>query len=279
MSRVLLSIVLGAILIIPATVQAEHPLEFYTPKFELTQRLTEGYDASSEVTVETEKKLPGRALLMSAIVPGLGQIYAGSKLRGAVFLALEAAGWATFAYYQTEGKDKEDEYEDFADDHWIRGNYWTAVQEIAELNDWPGGPVENAPWSELINYLPQNFTHELPSSNTQQYYEMIGKYLSQFGYGWDDAEEAPDDTTNYFDGTFDHNHPGFYNDLRYDSNKLLDRATIAIEIVLVNHVISALDAGFLVRRKNKQAVETTLNVEQKMFNHEPITMTGVKIRW
>jgi hypothetical protein len=59
----------------------------------------------------------------------------------------------------------------------------------------------------------------------------------------------------------------------------LDNATIALEIVLVNHVISALDAGFLVRRKNKQAVETSLNVEQKMFNREPVTMAGVKIRW
>lgn len=278
MFRVLLAITLGMILIIPTMVRADHPLEFYTPKFELTQRLTEGYDASPEVTVATEKKLPGRALLLSAVIPGMGQIYAGSKIRGAVFLALEAAGWTTFALYQTKGKDKEDEYEQFADDHWYRGDYWDAVQAIAEQNGWGGAPVENANWSALLDYLPQNFTHELPSSNTQQYYEMIGKYLSQFGFGWDDREGDPD-STQYFDGYFTENRPGIYNDLRYDSNQLLDRATIALEIVLVNHVVSALDAAFLVRRQNKRAVETSLNVEQKMFNGEPITMTGIQIRW
>ena len=278
MSRVMFTIILGTILVLSQTVMATNPFEYCTEKYELTQRITEGYDASPEVTVATERKLPGRAMLLSAVIPGTGQLYAGAKIRGAVFLALEAAGWTAFAMYQTKGKNKEDEYEDFADDHWVRNDYWAAVQEIANTNEWTGPPVEQANWSELINYLPQNFTHELPSTNTQQYYEMIGKYLSQFGFGWDDEMDDPD-TTQYWDGSFANNRPGVYNDLRHDSNQLLDKATIALEIVLVNHVISALDAGFLVRRQNKRAIETSLNVEQKMFNHEPITMAGVKIRW
>jgi hypothetical protein len=273
------TIILGTILVLSQTVLASNPFEYCTEKYELTQRITEGYDASPEVTVETERKLPGRAMLLSAVIPGTGQLYAGAKIRGAVFLALEAAGWTAFAMYQTKGKDKEDEYEQFADDHWLRGDYWAAVQEIATTNGFTGD-VTQTPWSELIagNYLPPNFTHELPSSNTQQYYEMIGKYLSQFGFGWDDGYDDPD-TTLYWDGRFEDNNPTVYNNMRYDSNKLLDNATIALEIVLVNHVISALDAGFLVRRQNKRAVETSLNVEQKMFNREPITMAGVIIRW
>lgn len=279
MSRVMLTIMLVTILVLSQTVLASNPFEYCTEKYELTQRITEGYDASPEVTVETERKLPGRAMLLSAVIPGTGQLYAGAKIRGAVFLALEAAGWTAFAMYQTKGKDKEDEYEKFADDHWIRDWYWDAVQEIAATNGFTGD-VRLTPWSELItgNYLPDNFTHELPSSNTQQYYEMIGKYLSQFGFGWDDEFDDPD-TTQYWDGRFEDNNPTIYNNMRYDSNKLLDNATIALEIVLVNHVISALDAGFLVRRQNKRAVETSLNVEQKMFNREPITMAGVVIRW
>jgi len=278
MIRASVTVVVGMMLIIPALVSAEHPLEFYTPKFQLTQRLTEGFDASSEVTPTTTKKLPGRAMLLSAVIPGMGQFYAGAKLRGAIFLALEAAGWTTFAVYQTQGKNKENEYQDFADDHWSREDYWDAVEEIAVANDWNGGPVQNASWEVLLDYLPINFTHELPSSNTQQYYEMIGKYLTQFGFGWSDAI-GDIDSTQYYDGGFASNHPGRYNDLRYDSNQLLDHATVALEVVLVNHVISALDAAFLVRRQNKRAVETSLNVEEKLFNDQPVAMAGIKIRW
>jgi hypothetical protein len=278
MRRILLIIILGTILIVPGLLRAENPFEFYTPKFELTQRLTEGYNATPEVTTTTQKKLPGRAMLLSMVLPGMGQFYAGSKIRGAVFLALEVAGWTTFAVYQTQGKDKENEYEDFADQHWHRSPYWDAVQEIAVTNGWTGGNVENASWSELINYLPANFTHELPSTNNQQYYEMIGKYLSQFGFGWDD-QEGDVDSTQYFDGHFSQSRPFRYEDIRFESNQALDHATAALEVVLVNHVISALDAGFLVRRHNKRAVETSLNFEQKMFNKEPVTMANVRIQW
>jgi len=295
MRRILLFIVLGTILVMTSLLWAEgaeptgqseelalsSPLMINTPKFQLTQRLTEGYNATPEVTVTTQKKLPGRAMLLSAVLPGMGQIYAGSKIRGAVFLALEAAGWTAFAVFQTQGKNKENEYEDFADDHWNRDAYWTAVQHIVEADpEWPGGLARNTPWSQVINYLPDNFTHELPSTNTQQYYEMIGKYLSQFGFGWDDVVLGSDpDSTQAFDGRFGNNNPSRYEDIRYDSNQLLDRATLAIEVVLVNHVISALDAGFLVRRHNKRPVETSLNIERKLFNNEPVTMTGVRIRW
>jgi hypothetical protein len=277
MNRILVVIILGMLLVIPPAM-AENPLGYNTQRFALTQRLTEDLNASPEVTEGTAKKLPGRAMLLSAVIPGMGQFYAGSKLRGAVFLTLEAAGWTAFAVYQTKGKDKENEYQDFADVHWHRADYWNAVQSIAEQNGWGGGPVVDANWEELLNYLPQNFTHELPTTNTQQYYEMIGKYLTQFGFGWDDRANDPD-STQYFDGHFTQNHPSQYSHIRYDSNRLLDRATLAIELVLVNHVISALDAAFLVRRHNKRPIETSLNVEQKWFNNEPVTMAGIKVRW
>jgi hypothetical protein len=278
MNRVFLLVALGALLLIPCLVQAEHPLQFYTPKFELTQRLTEGYDATSEVTTTTERKLPGRALLLSAVLPGMGQFYAGSWITGVGFLALEAAGWTTFAYYQIQGKDKEKEFEAFADQHWDRDPYWDAVQTIADDNGWTGGSVEQADWSQLIQYLPINFTHDLPPTNTQQYYEMIGKYLSQFGFGWDDAT-LDVDSTQAFDGHFSHSYPYRYEDLRYESNQLLDYANIAVEVVLVNHVISALHAGFLVELHNERTVETSLNLERKLFNGEPVTMAGVKVQW
>jgi len=52
--------------------------------------------------------------------------------------------------------------------------------------------------------LPHNigFSHELPTYNTQQYYELIGKY-SQFKYGWDTY--VAKDGTRYGDDGYDLN--------------------------------------------------------------------------
>ena len=67
-------------------------------------------------------------------------------------------------------------------------------------------------WQEKLEFLPGGgFTHELPSelkrsankSDDQQYYEMISKYIGQFGFGWDaHPDDFPFDNedTPYFDG-------------------------------------------------------------------------------
>jgi len=55
---------------------------------------------------------------------------------------------------------------------------------------------ENEVWDIRIHYLPSlGFTYELPfdhdstsnDSLTQLYYKYIGKYIHQFGFGWDDV--------------------------------------------------------------------------------------------
>ena len=126
-------------------------------------------------------------------------------------------------------------------------------------------------WDIRSTYLPAPFTHDVRTSDHQQYFEMIGKYLSQFGWGWQDtwsAGASPDtptwltddpstpelegDRTNTVE--FDGNSPMFfhYRDMRGRANDLLDKGNAAMEVVLVNHVLSALDAAFAERNYNKQ---------------------------
>ena len=90
-----------------------------------------------------------------------------------------------------------------------------------------------------IHYIPdRGFTHELPTetdrnandSDDQQYYEMIGKYIGQFGFGWDEYMGQPefpadDPTTPWFDGIRQYSID--YMDMRYDSNQLLEYTYIA----------------------------------------------------
>ncbi len=56
------------------------------------------------VGMETESKLiPGKALLLSAILPGAGQYYARNPLMAAAFLAIEVGAWAGVAIYHGGG--------------------------------------------------------------------------------------------------------------------------------------------------------------------------------
>jgi hypothetical protein len=48
-----------------------------------------------------------------------------------------------------------------------------------------------------------------------------------------------------------------YADMRGEANDLLDKGNLAMEVVLANHVLSALDAAFAVRHYNKHLAATS----------------------
>src|SRR5262245_5022644 len=57
-------------------------------------------------------------VLLSAIVPGAGEIAAGHPWRGAPLLMVDAATWISYAHFQNEGKEWRTRYEQFADRYW-----------------------------------------------------------------------------------------------------------------------------------------------------------------
>ncbi len=163
-------------------------------------------DPAAQTNIDgTPKMVPGKALLLSAIVPGAGQFYAKNPIMAAAFLALEIGAWAGVAIYHGEGMDKEDEFMAYAEQHWnyygpagdkfnsyFEYEYWCANEFGSDgvtgtpSDDFTGGQDNwgDLTWHEKQGYLPQNgFTHELdPENKDQQYYEMIGKY-GQFATG------------------------------------------------------------------------------------------------
>jgi hypothetical protein len=138
------------------------------------------------------------------------------------------------------------------------------------------------PWSERQLHLAAPYGHDVYTYDEQQYYEMIGKYFDQFGYGWRDTydnsiesssqwnsgdvgpiwsnpsagyyDDYPNDTTHVITIQFDGRSPWFfqYRDMRGEANDLLNKGNIGMEVVLVNHILSALDAAFTVRSYNKK---------------------------
>ena len=59
-------------------------------------------------------KAPGKSLLFSGLVPGLGQAYTGNWIRALLFLGLDAAALATWKLNNDKAEEKKQEYNLFA---------------------------------------------------------------------------------------------------------------------------------------------------------------------
>lgn len=283
---VLLCVLLPALATAKGLGLSPHRAQFAAPSFEQAP--------ADETTAPslTGKKNIGRAVMFSLVVPGTGQIYAGSWLRALPWLAIEVAGWAMFSTYHAQGNDKTSEFEAYAGPHqeWndnVTGNfeldayllreYQVAVNETWSSNPYVGDLATwvDETWEERTAHLPAPYTHDISTSDVQQYYEMIGKYYEQFGYGWTDTY---DPSVNLTSGTTEHiwgagfgnDDPAtvkfdgqstmfyLYRDMRGEANDLLEKSNTMMEIVLVNHVLSALDAAFAARSYNRKLEAATL---------------------
>jgi hypothetical protein len=244
----------------------EHFLRAGPSVRDVTQRLGQEPTSMEEAPAGTPGlKKPGRALMYSVAIPGTGELYVGAKKRAIGFLAVEAVAWTWYLTQRSSGKNKEDEYMDFADMKWKEYAY---LDWYSHWEDW-----YNARRGDNDPDFDKQFTHHLPDSKDDDYYEMIGKY-DQFSYGWIGNPQnylpgdfAPNDSllgytfeqTTYHicrgvDATATTNRDD-YMTTRDDANKLLKRAGWGISAALFNHVISAVDAALAAKAYNKRALQ------------------------
>jgi hypothetical protein len=116
----------------------------------------------------------GKAFLFSAVIPGTGQFYNKSLWKGLVFLGIEVGAWVTYAVYTDRGNEQTAVFENYADAHWFEDKYWESLARRS------GCDVNNL--ACLKDYERQTYSHFLPETPNQTYYENIGKY-DQFNGG------------------------------------------------------------------------------------------------
>jgi hypothetical protein len=203
--------------------------------------------------VYKKKYSPLRAALYSAILPGAGQFYTKSYWQSAAFFGSEVLAWVLYASYENEGDQKTDEFKNYADEHWSVVQYasWINVNFSRSLNtnpvDW--SDLNKAEWEigggDPAITQPTGFTHQLAHYGEQQYYEMIGKY-AQFGGGWDDAATFKPGGYTTGDVTSGNVSPNFskYSAMRGDANNFYNIATTVSYLIVVNHVLSAVEAAW-----------------------------------
>jgi len=171
-----------------------------------------------------QEKSPKTAFFLSLLVPGLGELYSGAKWRAAGFMASEGLTWLAYFSWRSKGNDLKADFRLFADQHWNVSRYhaWQAYNQAQ--------PVSQQYYE--TEHLPDKAT------DTQQYYELIGKY-AQFIYGWDDVT-VPFTTANM----------SVHSDLQQDyegqrnhSNKYLKRASTIVGVAVLNRIASAIHAS------------------------------------
>lgn len=248
-------------------------------------------EAAEEKTVI--QKSTRKAFFLSLLLPGLGEFYVGSK-RGIAFLGVEAAAWWMYIHFTHKGKNLEDEFKRFADQHWRYsaegGDYSYYGWLRYKIEDKALSSADSVAYRQLGEDLPKKYEdlaaspkymetlgtkdisgvgESLPANKNQQYYEMIGKY-PQFRYGWNDI------TTSYYidnQGKKQLYNPALvdsmgnpkgnyslvpispnqshYMDMRYQSNKNLKRGISGVQLMIINRIVSAIDASRLAYHHNK----------------------------
>ncbi|MBN2541518.1 hypothetical protein JXI42_01485 [bacterium] len=212
-----------------------------------------------------------KAFLLSLVIPGAGEYYCKSWIKGGVFTAAEIAFWVSYFSFLGKGDDKTDEYEAFADEHWIEDDYWDWLLESGKDTTWWESPEST--WATEI----------LPHDKDHDYYEMIGKY-AWFLVGWDDFTEADKDTLIMEWNPFMTNRDEFkdslvtifnlevsanrkeYASMRKDANDMYSIAKYFIGASIVNHILSAFDAAWSAKRFNDrfEGGFTRINVKPRL---------------
>lgn len=205
------------------------------------------------------KKTPLVSGLLSALIPGAGQIYNEDYWIAGIFLAAEAALIYVGLTYDKKGDDQTASFEKYADENW-------SVVDYAEWLNSEGANIEISndlslpPWKRIVSWSQLNAaereyanpgSHTLPPYGEQQYYELIGKY-HQYIPGWpgENIVHVPQIMLDY-------------SAMRGQANDYYSVAKTAVIGIYINHFISALEAVWGATRFNK---DIALNIRMKTVN-------------
>ena len=163
-------------------------------------------------------KNPGQASLMSAVVPGTGQLYAGSN-RGYIFLGIEAVAMMAFIKYNNDSHDRRDTYYSYVGDP-NSGNSRFAFERLE--GNVP--PEEIARLEEVYAKDPREFYDEVTTNDA-------------LAAGWSDQGVE----------TGQRSQAATYMD---EVNNLDRKSNFGLATLIANHMVATVDALHLARINN-----------------------------
>lgn len=240
--------------------------------------LQEQEDKKLRLEISLKTKSPWLAGAMSLAVPGTGEFYTESYWKSGLFFTLEVTGWILAYSYEKKGDRQTKLFEGVANDHWsvVRYARWLVAHRGASISIDPDEslpPWRRVDWAQLNaaeRQAGRGFSHTLPPHGDQQYYELIGKY-NQYSPGWDDyaAEENFEEISRRFLE---------YSRMRGKANDFYNVSSTVLSLIVVNHVLSAVDAYFTaIGYNNSIRAEVRMNIRETPFGAitEPVGIVKV----
>ncbi len=245
----------------------------------------------------TREKSVVKAMLLSALLPGLGQIYAGETrgyATGGVMAATDL--FSAWRYFANDGKgdDKKKEYRQFAREHYSRERFLLYADTIAANSDTTAFDVchrdshydEDKCSQRIDEYFP------LSKSDDNKFYQQIGDE-DIYVFGWDDLPPQRDYSKGYWVAwrpgrpipdsiRTTSAHRQEYNGMRDRADDYYGKADRYAWIMVIGRVISMVDSAVLVKLRNRDlaGAGTTPHLSLKVNPFGKFNMkVGVKVRF
>jgi hypothetical protein len=189
-----------------------------------------------------------KATLFSFVIPGAGQWYAGERSRAGIFLASEGIAWAAFGYFETVGAIK-------------RNDYRTYARANAGID--PAGKDDD--FYRVLSFYDSREEYNGAGriiEPTRPYYPDI-RY---WDWQWNSTEAREE-----------------YRNLRNQSSEAFNRGKFALGALVLNRLVSAVDAWRTAKSVNRRArMEQTnwkFRIKGKPFGDNPSLMLTLGTRF
>ena len=190
-----------------------------------------------------------KAALLSLLLPGVGEIYGGSKTKGKIFIFSEASVWAGFFSFRTYGS-------------WLKKDYKVYAASHAKVN---------------LEGKSDDFFDQLA------FYDSRDQY-NQFAPLYHRGDKQPYSEIDFWnwewDGRESRHH---YRDLKNRSKNASRKALYMVGLSMVNRIVSVVDAMKTVRAYNrKKSLEISqikFDLKANPLGHNPSVMLYISRRW
>lgn len=248
-----------------------------------------------------EYRSPKVAILLSLFLPGLGQAYAQNGLKAAVFGAVEVAFITGGVVLAVNGNSRMKDAYSFAGDHYSVSKFMNYYEKLKRR-------IPDADTSVFLAYDdPSNFKSD---SGSQSFYNNLSYELTPYIQGWDDAKPEFDENFDLLpiEGErFVVNQDSIYliyrisengdsslaqfgfseNQKEYsrkiaDGNKYFRWSKAVFTTMLINHIVSAIDAGLTAKAYNdnllgRHSIWERIRVREKYVATPIGTATGLAL--